>query len=151
MDVDGTLTDGKIYMSENGELMKAFNIKDGYGITLLKQCDIIPVILTGRTSKIVDNRAAELGITHIYQGVKEKVAFLDTLLKTSHLKMDEVAYMGDDDNDLDCMKRCALAGCPSDASKRVISTCHFVSKYPGGQGAVRDFIEQILTINGKQE
>ncbi|MFR8584501.1 MAG: KdsC family phosphatase [Thomasclavelia ramosa] len=151
MDVDGTLTDGKIYMSNNGEIMKAFSIKDGYMISHLKDYEIIPVILTGRTSKIVQNRAEELQIHQIYQGISNKADFLTKIMEDNKVCKENVAYIGDDDNDIECMKKCGLVGCPKDASIGVISIADFISPNRGGNGAVRDFIEYIYKVNGVLE
>lgn len=145
MDVDGTLTDGKIYMGNDGEMMKAFSIKDGCGIhDILIPHNITPVIITGRSSKIVENRCREIGITQIYQGVTNKI---ETLLSITD-KLDEVAYIGDDINDLSCMKPIkkagGLIGCPSDATKQVCTIANFISEHKGGDGAVRDFIEWLI-------
>ena len=105
MDVDGTLTDGGIYMGNAGEVLKAFRAKDGYGIAqILPQIGIIPVIITGRASSIVQNRARELRITELFQGVGDKLTILHKVADRYHLEMEEIAYIGDDLNDLDCMK-----------------------------------------------
>lgn len=145
MDVDGTLTDGKIYMGNNGEMMKAFSIKDGCGIhDILLPAGIIPIIITGRTSDIIVNRCREIGIKTIYQGVSNKIEKLLSI--TSNLS--EVAYIGDDINDLSCMEPVKEAGgvigCPKDAVKRIIELADFVAEHDGGDGAVRDFIEWIV-------
>ncbi len=145
MDVDGTLTDGKIYMGNNGEMCKAFNIKDGCGIhDLAIPAGMVPVIITGRTSKILENRCNELGITFLYQGVTDKVEKLFLLTDD----MTEVAYIGDDINDLPCMsiikEKGGLVGCPADASETVLNISDFVSRKNGGDGAVREFIEWLL-------
>ena len=145
MDVDGTLTDGKIYMSQSGEFCKAFNIKDGYGIhDIAMPAGITPVIITGRKSDIVLNRCKELGITEVHQGVSNKI---EKLLSITN-DLSEVAYIGDDCNDLSCMipvkAAGGLIGCPNDAVKEVRAIIDFVSKHDGGDGAVREFIEWIL-------
>lgn len=145
MDVDGTLTDGKIYMGNNGEMMKAFSIKDGCGIhDILLPAGIIPVIITGRKSDIVVNRCREIGIETIYQGVSNKIEKLISI--TSNLS--EVAYIGDDINDLSCMKPIkeagGVVGCPRDAVKKVIEITDYVANHDGGDGAVRDFIEWLV-------
>lgn len=147
MDVDGTLTDGKIYMGNAGEICKAFNIKDGCGINdILKPAGIIPVIITGRDSQILANRCKELGIEHIYQGVNNKIEKLSLI--TSDFS--EVAYIGDDINDLLCMtlvrEAKGIVGCPKDAAKQVLQIADFVAEHNGGAGAVRDFIEYITEI-----
>ena len=145
MDVDGTLTDGKIYMGDDGEMMKAFDIKDGCGIhDILIPAGITPVIITGRSSKILENRCKELGITNLHQGIRNKIEKLLTI--TTDLSM--VAYIGDDINDLSCMEPIkeagGLVGCPADAVQKVIDLADFVSKRNGGNGAVREFIEWIV-------
>ena len=143
MDVDGTLTDGKIYMGSSGEVMKSFSIKDGYAIAHLSEKGIEPVILTGRNSKIVANRAEELSIKRVYQGISDKEQFLKEMIEENSLNAEQIAYIGDDDNDLECMKLCGCIGCPADASKNVKQAAHFVSDYTGGNGAVRQFIDWI--------
>ena len=145
MDVDGTLTDGKIYMGNDGEMMKAFDIKDGCGIhDILIPAGITPVIITGRSSKILENRCKELGITNLYQGIRNKIEKLLTI--TTDLST--VAYIGDDINDLSCMEPIkeagGLVGCPADAVQKVVDLADFVSKRNGGNGAVREFIEWIV-------
>lgn len=145
MDVDGTLTDGKIYMSAQEECCKAFNIKDGCGIhDILIPANITPVIITGRKSDIVLNRCKELGITEIYQGVHNKIEVLNKL----RVSLAEVAYIGDDINDLDCMlfvnEAGGVIGCPADAVKQVKAIADFTAEHNGGDGAVRDFIEWLL-------
>lgn len=145
MDVDGTLTDGRIYMGNDGEMMKAFDIKDGCGIhDILIPAGIAPVIITGRSSKILENRCKELGITNLHQGIRNKIEKLLTI--TTDLSM--VAYIGDDINDLSCMEPIkeagGLVGCPADAVQKVVDLADFVSKRNGGNGAVREFIEWIV-------
>ena len=148
MDVDGTLTDGKIYMSPTGEAMKAFNIKDGCGIhDILIPHHIVPVIITGRKSKIVENRCKEIGIEEVHQGVKEKLDEL-TLLTTD---LSTVAYIGDDINDVKIMEAVKAAGgvigAPRDAVKMVLDIADYICPHDGGDGAVRDFIEWIVERN----
>lgn len=145
MDVDGTLTDGKIYMGANGEVAKAFNIKDGCGIhDVLIPSGIIPVIITGRQSEIVVNRCKELGIEQIYQGVRDKAKQLRMLSSD----FSTMAYIGDDINDLSCMNLIknagGMIGCPKDAVQEVIDIADYVTNFTGGNGAVREFIEWIL-------
>ena len=149
MDVDGTLTDGKIYMGANGELMKAFNIKDGVGIhDILIPNGITPVIITGRKSEIVKMRCKELGIKEVYQGVSDKAVQLSELLDKNNNGFDCVAYIGDDINDLPCMnlvkQGCGLIGSPADAVDEVKQNSDFVYTKNGGDGAVREFIEWII-------
>lgn len=144
MDVDGTLTDGKIYMGENGEVMKAFNVKDGYAIAhMLPEMEIIPVIITGRKSKIVENRAKELGITELYQGVGDKLTQLKMVAEKYNAAPEQIAYIGDDLNDLACIEYCGLTACPADAVEEVKQKVTYVCNKNGGEGAVREFICKI--------
>lgn len=148
MDVDGTLTDGKIYMGENGEIMKAFHVKDGYGIRhILPACNIVPIVLTGRQSVILESRCRELGITELHQNIAEKPPIMEMILEKKGYLYENAAYIGDDINDLPCMeqlkKHGGKVGCPQDAIKEVKKTAHFISSQKGGYGAVREFIEWI--------
>lgn len=147
MDVDGTLTDGKIYIGANGEMMKAFNVKDGYGIAHLREEGIIPVIITGRESKIVSERARELKIVELYQGVPNKLEQLKVILEKFGYAPEEVAYIGDDLNDMQCIEYCGLSACPKDALSAVKEHVDYVSAEIGGNGAVRDFITHIYDCN----
>lgn len=145
MDVDGTLTDGKIYMGNNGEVMKAFSVKDGFGIhDILISAGIIPIIITGRKSDIVELRCKEIGISQVYQCVSNKPEKLKEISNT----LNEVAYIGDDINDLNAMQMVkyegGIIGCPMDAADEVKSIANFVSEKNGGDGAVRDFIEWLV-------
>lgn len=154
MDVDGTLTDGKIYMGANGEMMKAFDIKDGYGIhDILLPNGIIPIIITGRCSEIVEKRCKELGISEIHQGVKDKENVLNSCCNRLGATLQECAYIGDDLNDLHCMSliqnNAGLIGCPADAVGQVKQIADFVSQYNGGCGAVREYIEWLIYKKSK--
>lgn len=154
MDVDGTLTDGKIYMGADGEAFKAFDIKDGYALhTLLKEHGIIPVIITARESPMVEHRCKELGVTEIHQGIMKKLDCLKGILEkyssTVQLyDLSNVAYIGDDLLDLQCMKPIkdtgGLIGCPSNAVTEVTNFCDYVAPHKGGEGAVRDFAEYVI-------
>lgn len=148
LDVDGTLTDGKIYMGNNGELFKAFDIKDGCGIhDILPELGIIPVIITARSSDIVLNRCRELGITECYQGVRDKLEKMRELAEKYELECtnediyEGIAYMGDDIIDIKCMEHCGLIACPNNAVNKVKNLSDFISEFNGGDGAVREFIE----------
>jgi len=144
LDVDGTLTDGKIYIGSHGEMMKAFNVKDGLGIVKLQTHEIVPVIITGRVSEIVEQRAKELGITEIHQGIKDKVEILRQIAHRYQYHLKELAYIGDDENDIEAMKLCGFVGCPADAADAVIAMADYVCKRNGGEGAVREFIDYLL-------
>ena len=151
MDVDGTLTDGKIHISNSGELFKSFDVKDGYAIgQMMPGLNIIPVIITGRESEIVTNRAKELGITEIYQGCSDKKSIMMSIAKKYGLylsdqvmKIPNTMYLGDDIPDLECIKIAEISGCPFDAVDAVKSQCQFVGEKRGGDGFVREFVEYI--------
>ncbi len=151
MDVDGTLTDGRIYMSANGELMKAFNIKDGYALVHLREYGVEPVIITGRSSEIVKNRCSELKIKEFYQGVENKSFKLRELCERYSINLKQVAYIGDDLNDMPCIQICGLSACPADAMKIVKDKVDFVCNAKGGDGAVREFVDYILSHCEKDE
>ncbi len=148
MDVDGTLTDGCIYIGAEGETMKAFHVQDGYAIAhLLPQMGITPVIITGRSSKIVEKRAAELKITHLHQGVSDKLSMLKEVAVQLGASPDEIAYIGDDLNDLDCIRHCGHTACPADAVPEVLNAVDCICKRNGGRGAVREFIAYLISKN----
>lgn len=141
MDVDGTLTDGRIYMAASGEIMKAFDVKDGYAIAhILPAIGVTPVIITGRQSEIVSTRAKELQIQECYQGISDKAAQLKAVAERLGITPDEIAYIGDDVNDLDCIRYCGLTACPADAIPEVSEEVDYICKNKGGRGAVREFI-----------
>lgn len=144
MDVDGTLTDGRIYTSATGEVMKAFDVKDGYGIVSLHKQGVVPVIITGRQSDIVKYRAKELGIVEIHQGINNKLEKLKELSKKYGCISDEIAYIGDDLNDIDCIQYCGVSGCPSDAVEEVKNVVEYICESKGGKGAVREFAIYLL-------
>ena len=149
MDVDGTLTDGKIYMSDHGEFCKAFNIKAGCGIhDLLPPAGITPVVITGRKSRILEIRCIELAINELHQGIHDKFKCLTEIMERKCADLSQAAYIGDDLNDIPCMheikKRGGITGCPADAVEAVKKSADFVSCKRGGEGAVREFIEFIL-------
>lgn len=144
MDVDGTLTDGKIYMSGSGELFKAFNIKDGYTIYTLDKIGIVPVIITGRLSDIVARRAEELRIKECHQGISDKLSKLQDIMQRYNATLDEVAYIGDDYNDLECMRLCGYSACPADAEDDIKQQVDYVCETKAGEGAVREFVKKII-------
>jgi 3-deoxy-D-manno-octulosonate 8-phosphate phosphatase (KDO 8-P phosphatase) len=144
LDVDGTLTDGKIYMSAEGESMKAFNVKDGYGIIyILPPLGVTPIIVTGRESRIVQNRARELGITEVYQNVADKAAKLQELAEKYKCGLNAFAYIGDDLNDYEAMKLCGFKACPADAVQGIKAIADYIASHAGGNGAVRDVCEEL--------
>lgn len=145
MDVDGTLTDGCIYIGPDGETMKAFHVQDGYAIAhMLPEMGITPVIITGRSSKIVEKRAGELKITHLHQGISDKISKLKEVAAQLDTRPEEIAYIGDDLNDLECIRYCGYTACPADAVPDVLEAVDYVCKRDGGRGAVREFIGKLL-------
>lgn len=144
MDVDGTLTDGKIYMGENGEMMKAFDVKDGLGIKLLMAQNIIPAIITGRRSLIVENRCREIGIKEIHQGVKNKDAVLHVLMNKYQLQKEETAYIGDDINDLSAIKEAGVTFAPADCARQILPFIDIHLSKKAGDCPVREAIDLIL-------
>ena len=122
--------------------MKAFDVKDGYGIVQLRNKGVLPVIITGRTSPIVEKRADELGISELHQGIHNKLEKLKEIAKKYDIKAEEIAYIGDDLNDLECINYCSLTACPNDAIEEIKSSVSYVCKKSGGRGAVREFIDE---------
>jgi len=148
-DVDGVLTDGRIIFSNSGEETKLFDVKDGHGIKILMRMGIDVAIITARQSEVVKRRAADLGISHVFQGLKDKKVALDELVKASGVSPGEMAYMGDDIIDLPVMKRVAFSAAVADAVPEVLERADFVSGRPGGRGAARELAELILKVQGK--
>lgn len=143
-DVDGVLTDGHLYYGPEGDCMKAFNARDGLGITRLIKAGLQTAIITGRASPFVAHRAADLGIQNVYQKKLEKLPAFEELLQKLQLGPQQAAYMGDDIIDMPVMERVGLAACPQDAMPIVKGISHFISQYGGGCGAVRELCDKIL-------
>jgi len=150
MDVDGTLTDGKVYYSKDGEELKAFNIRDGMGIELLHHYGIATCIITTETSQIVTSRASKLRIEHVILGSKNKLKDLENLCSELNISLDEVAFIGDDINDIEAIENVGFSACPSDAIKYVKEKVDYISSKEGGAGAVREIIEMILLSQDKE-
>lgn len=144
LDVDGVLTDGNIYIGAEGELFKGFNAKDGLGISCALRSGLSIAIITGRRSQIIHRRAEELGISLLHEGVKDKYAELRALADSLGLSQEQVAYMGDDLNDLAAFRAAGLRFAPSDAVSEVRLRADIATDACGGRGAVREAIEMIL-------
>ncbi|MCO7224029.1 3-deoxy-manno-octulosonate-8-phosphatase KdsC [Pleionea sp. CnH1-48] len=144
LDVDGVLSDGKVYYTNSGDEIKSFNIKDGLGIKLLHQNGIKTAIITGRESKIVERRAQELGISHLYQACPDKRAAFQELLQKESLSAEQVAHVGDDLPDVPLMKMAGLGFAVKDANWFVCQQADWISPVNGGQGAVRPIVELLL-------
>ena len=144
LDVDGTLTDGKIYYSDHGDELKSFNIKDGLMIKSWNNLGKKSAIITGRTSNIVEKRAKELDITVVKQGIKNKKIELDKILKKLRLNYNNVAFIGDDMNDYNLLKRVEYSFCPFDANIMVQDLVKYRLQKNGGEGCVAEMIEILL-------
>jgi 3-deoxy-D-manno-octulosonate 8-phosphate phosphatase (KDO 8-P phosphatase) len=151
LDVDGVLTDGSINIGERGESFKAFNAKDGLAISAAIRHGLKVVVVTGRVSSIVHTRARELNLTQVCEGVRDKGKILRQLAAQYKLELDEIAFMGDDLNDLAALTRVGLAAAPADAAAEVLAVSAFVAKHDGGRGAVRELVEAILKAQGLWE
>ncbi len=145
-DVDGVLTDGTAITSESGELLRTFNIKDGYALQLAKKKGYHICVISGSTGKATQKRFENLGLTHVYLGVSDKVDVFDQFLIENSISPDQVLYMGDDMPDYYVMKLVGIATCPSDAIDEIKQICHYISPRKGGDSAVRDVIEKVLKV-----
>jgi 3-deoxy-D-manno-octulosonate 8-phosphate phosphatase (KDO 8-P phosphatase) len=148
-DVDGVLTDGRLYYTDSGAEMKAFSTLDGHGIRMLMSSGIEIAIITGRRSEVVSHRARDLGISHVLQGVAEKRPAFLGLTASMGLAPESCGYMGDDLVDLPVLTRCGFAATTREAPEIVKRHAHFISTQPAGAGAVREVCETILKAQGK--
>ena len=152
LDVDGTLTDGKIIYTSNGDELKNFDVKDGLAIaSWTKKLHKKVAIITGRKSKLVEHRAKELGITHLYQGVDNKDEILANILKEENLSWEQTAGIGDDLNDMKMLQKVGLSFAVGDAVTEIKSICDKVCTKNGGDGAVREMIEYILNYDEQKK
>lgn len=147
-DVDGVLTDGSLYVGNNGEEYKAFNIKDGLGMKMLMESGIEIGIITARSSPLVTQRMESLGVTHLYQGQHEKLPAYRQLIEKLGLDNEQAAYVGDDLLDLPLMKRAGLAIAVQDAHSLAKRHAHWQTSSPGGRGAAREVCELIMQAQG---
>jgi 3-deoxy-D-manno-octulosonate 8-phosphate phosphatase (KDO 8-P phosphatase) len=147
-DVDGVLTDGRLYMNDAGEEIKAFHTLDGHGLKMLSATGIELAIITGRTSRSVELRARNLGFAHLYQGVEDKLAKFTELIAEMGIDQTAAAFMGDDVMDLPCMRRAGLALAVPAAPELVRTHAHYVTDAQGGMGAVREVCELIMRAQG---
>ncbi|MCZ6500568.1 MAG: HAD hydrolase family protein [Gammaproteobacteria bacterium] len=143
LDVDGVLTDGRLYFSANGDEAKAFHVRDGYGIGKLLASGVQVAVISGRQSAAVSRRMNELGVKHVYQGCSDKISTLRKLLKELGLGSDVCAFMGDDIPDLEAMQSVALPLCVANAHPRLLACAKWRSKKSGGDGAVREACDLI--------
>jgi 3-deoxy-D-manno-octulosonate 8-phosphate phosphatase (KDO 8-P phosphatase) len=151
LDVDGCLTDGKITYTASGDEIKSFDVKDGLAISSWVKMGKSVAIITGRKSAIVQRRAKELGIEHLFQGVENKDAVLRTLLAKLNIKFENVAAIGDDLNDYNMLRMVGDSYAPNNASSWIQKIAKTTLTHKGGEGAVREMIETIIEKNGEQE
>ena len=144
MDCDGVLTDGRLWLTEEGDDQKSFNTRDGLGLSLLHRAGLRSGIISGRNSRAVTRRAQELGIEFVRQGDPDKIEAFQQILQQAGVDENEVAFIGDDLNDIPLMQRAELAVAVADAVGETLSVAHYVTQARGGQGAVREVIELIL-------
>lgn len=148
-DVDGVLTDGRIYIGEHGEEFKAFSTLDGHGLKLLAKCGIAPIVITGRDSPAVRKRVADLGIAHAVYGAHDKLAAAASVMKPLRIEWDTVAVMGDDWPDLPLMTRAGFACAPSNAHIEAKAVAHHVTTATGGHGAARECCDLLMIAAGR--
>lgn len=151
LDVDGVMTDGRLYLTDSGEEIKAFHSLDGQGIALLRQTQVKVAIITGRQSRLVDLRAKNLKIDYVYQGVTDKLMAFEKLLVEAGLSAEECAYIGDDIVDLPPMRRVAFAATVSNAPDILFEHAHYIIKKKAGMGAVREVCELIMRAQGSYD
>jgi 3-deoxy-D-manno-octulosonate 8-phosphate phosphatase (KDO 8-P phosphatase) len=148
-DSDGVLTDSGVYYSADGESFKRFSIRDGMGVELLRNAGIASAIITSETSQSVRRRAEKLEMPYLYMGIADKQLHLDTIMSQTNLKLDQLAYIGDDVNDLgiiEAIGNAGLTGAPADATHAIKKSVHYCSARKGGNGAFRDFGDWILRL-----
>ena len=151
LDVDGVLTDGRIIYTDGGEEIKAFHVKDGMGLRLLMQAGIKTGIVTGRRSEALLHRCRNLGIHYIFDGIKDKGTFIDTITEQTGVAAPNMAFVGDDLPDIPLLKKVGMAFAVNDAHEQVIALCDMVTTQKGGHGAVREICEIILKKKGVWE
>jgi len=151
LDVDGVLTDGRLYFGPAGETQKVFHVRDGHGIKMAQRGGIEVAFISGRRSDAAYHRAKELGISRFHEGVRDKVAVLEELRAAMGLPLEAVAAVGDDLVDLPLMSRTGLAVAVADAAPEVKAAAHWITTLPGGRGAVREVCDLLLKAQGKWE
>jgi len=148
-DVDGVLTDGRLFFSEQGEVLKGFNVLDGHGLKSLVEVGILPLVITGRDSPAVRRRVGDLGLPHAIYGASDKLAAAEGLLTQLGMDWADVAVIGDDWPDLPLFARAALAVAPPNAHAEVLARAHHVTRLGGGRGAAREFCDLLLVASGR--
>lgn len=146
-DFDGVMTDGAVWVYADKETVRAGNIKDGYAIQYAVKKGYLVAVISGATSLSINNRMESLGVTDIYTGAGNKISVFQQFLAENMLQADEVLYMGDDIPDYEVMKQVGVATCPADAAIEIKEIADYISHLRGGEGCVRDVIEQVLRLH----
>ena len=147
-DVDGVLTDGRLYFDSAGQEMKVFDVKDGHGMVMLSACGIALGVISARRSPAVARRMAELGVAHVIQGTRDKLSAFLALLSETGISAEQAAYVGDDLVDLPVLMRAGFAVAVSNSHPEVLRCAHWITTSAGGRGAVREFCELLLDAQG---
>lgn len=150
LDVDGVLTDGRLYMDDRGREMKVFDTKDGHGIKMALAAGLKVAWISGRTSLATARRAKDLGVRFCYQGVKDKLARYEALCRRWRLRPEETAAIGDDEPDVPLLEAAGFSACPADATPPAQRAAQVLLTCPGGRGAVREFVERVLALNAQR-
>jgi 3-deoxy-D-manno-octulosonate 8-phosphate phosphatase (KDO 8-P phosphatase) len=151
MDCDGVLTDGRLWLLDSGDEQKSFSVRDGLGLELWHRAGLKSGIISGRSSSAVERRARTLGVEYVRQGSEDKIRDFEELVALAGVEENEVAFVGDDFNDIPLMRRSELALAVADASEETIAAAHYVTHARGGFGAVREVVELILRAQGRWE
>jgi 3-deoxy-D-manno-octulosonate 8-phosphate phosphatase (KDO 8-P phosphatase) len=149
LDVDGVLTDRRIYLAADGRELKAFDATDGHGIRMGQEVGLQFGLVTGRATAAATHRAAELGITEVHERVRDKGECVETIARRLRVPLEELCFIGDDLVDLPAMRRAGFAAAPADAVAHVRELAHYVTARPGGRGAVREVVDLVLRSSGK--
>ena len=147
-DIDGVWTDGGLYYDEEGNEIKKFNVKDGAGVKLLKTAGILTCIITAKNSRMVEKRAKELRVDYLFQGMEDKIGTITKLAQDLNLSFDEIAYIGDDFNDVPLLRKVGVSATPADVSAFIRQEVDWKKKKKGGEGVFREFVEKILVELG---
>ncbi len=148
-DIDGVFTNGSVTLLPGGEMLRQFNVRDAFAIQLAIEKGFQIAVITGAKSDLLQEKLNALGIQHVYMNVRDKREAFDKFLRTHNIPLSEILIMGDDIPDFEIMKRCDLRTCPADAASEIKAMCQYISLKKGGEGCVRDVIEQVLKAQDK--
>ncbi|MEO6133925.1 MAG: HAD-IIIA family hydrolase [Ginsengibacter sp.] len=148
-DMDGVLTDGGLYITEENKWLRKMHVRDGYALQLAIKSGYNIIVISGSDSPEVANRLNRLGVQHVFMGVKDKSTILQEWMLANNLELSESLFMGDDIPDYECMNLVGIATCPLDAVSEIKEVATYISPFCGGEGCVRDVIEKVMKLNGK--